>query len=96
LAIGRPRGRVLAVGFVAALSLAMGGVTAAIAAGALIPSDSKGCRPDIEKCPSFVDWHAGLVPGLRVTGILLVVGLLVVAGVSYLMKPRDTPPTPPT
>jgi len=92
LAIDRPRGRVLAIGFVVAVSLAMGGVTAAIASG-LFAGASKGCRPDIEKCPDFVDWHAGLAPGLRVTGILLVVGLLVVVAVSYLMKPPQTPPS---
>jgi hypothetical protein len=88
LAIGRLRGRVLAIGFVVAVSLAMGGVTAALASG-LFSGESKGCQPSIEKCPDFVDWHAGLAPGLRVAGILLVVGLLVVAAVSYLMKPRE-------
>jgi hypothetical protein len=89
----RPSGRGLAVIVVAAVSVAMGAVTAAIAANVLFPADSKGCRPDVEKCPSFVDWHAGVVPGLRTTGILLVVGLLVIAAVSYLMKPQQVPPS---
>jgi hypothetical protein len=93
LAIGRPRGRMLVVGFVVAVSLSMGAVTAAIAANVLFPAGSKGCRPEIEKCPDFVDWHAGVVSGLRVAGILLVVGLLVVAAVSYLMKPQQPPPS---
>ena len=90
--MGRPRGRTLAIVAVAAVSLAMGIFTAAIDAG-IFSGEGKGCRPDIEKCPSFVDWHAGVVPGLRITGILLIVGLLVVASVGYLMK---SPPTPPS
>jgi hypothetical protein len=91
--VAPPRGRTLVIVGVAVFSVVMGAVTAAIAAGGLFASDSKGCRPDIEKCPSFVDWHAGLVPGLRVTGSLLVVGLAVVAAVSYLMKPQQAPPS---
>jgi hypothetical protein len=85
--MSRRRAHVLAIVAVAAVSLAMGVIVATLAAG--IFDESKGCRPDVEKCPSFVDWHAGLGPGLRVTGILLVVGLLVVAAVSYLTKPRE-------
>jgi hypothetical protein len=86
----RPGGYTLAVIVVVAVSVAMGALTAAIAAGAL-PSGDKGCQPDIEKCPNFIDWHAGIVPGVRVTVMLLVVGLLVVAAVRYVMK--QAPPS---
>jgi hypothetical protein len=84
--MGRRRVHILAIVAVTVVSLAMGTLTAAIGAG-VYAGESKGCRPDIEKCPSFIDWHAGLGPGLRVTGLLLVVGLLAVAVVSYLTRP---------
>jgi hypothetical protein len=91
MAMGRRRGYVLAIVAVAVVSLLMGTLSAAIAAGVF--ASDKGCRPEIEKCPSFIDWHAGVVPGLRVTGILLGVGLLVVVAVGYLMKPQQAPPS---
>jgi hypothetical protein len=90
--MGRRGAHTVASIAVAVVSFAIGAATAAIAAGVLFPSESKGCQPDVEKCPSFVDWHAGLVSGSRVTIILLVIGLLVV-GVSYRVKPP--PPSEP-
>jgi len=92
--MGRRRAHIVASLVVAVVTLAIGTATAAIQAGVLAPNESKGCRPDVEKCPSFVDWHAGLVSGLRVTIILLVIGLLVV-GVSYLVKPPPPPSSEP-
>ncbi len=89
--MSRRRAHVLAIVAVAAVSLTMGVLVSTLAAGVF--DESKGCRPDVEKCPSFIDWHAGVVPGLRVTGILLVIGLLVVAAVSYLTKPQQGPPS---
>lgn len=89
----RPRGYALASIVVVAVSVVMGAVTAAIGAGELFPDESKGCQPSVEKCPSFVDWHTGLTEGARVTGILLVIGLLAVAAVWYLPKPSHNPPS---
>ena len=89
--MSRRRAHVLSIVAVAAVSLAMGALVATLAAGTF--DESKGCQPDVEKCPSFVDWHAGFGPGLRVAGILLVVGLLVVAAVSYLTRPQQSPPS---
>jgi hypothetical protein len=89
----RPRGYALALIVVVAVSVVMGAVTAAIGAGELFPDGSKGCQSNIERCPSFVDWHTGLAEGARVTVVLLVIGLLAVAVVWYLMKPPHTPPS---
>lgn len=89
----RPRGYALASIVVVAVSFVMGVVTAALGAGEIAPDESKGCQPNVEKCPSFVDWHTGLTEGARVTGILLVIGLLAVAAVWYLLKPPHNPPS---